>query len=241
MIVKELGAIVLGLTLLVMDPAAAQGRHGGVRPGGVKPDGMGLRGFGHGGSGRQTLPPKSFGPSRRGFKPHHGPRGPGFAPWLQDEASSTARGAGLIWGFAPGRASDSGEGIGASPALAAPPVHPKIIDIVPVDIKPGSFPNRIGWGSGEAVPVAILSTRMFDAGTVDPATVTMDGPAARLKGQLTGRTALEDVNGDGLMDFVVYLTTEALQISETDADVVVEGMTSGGTSFWGRDTVRVTR
>jgi hypothetical protein len=39
---------------------------------------------------------------------------------------------------------------------------------VPIDIKPGSFPNSINPQSKGVIPVAILTTDTFDATTVDP-------------------------------------------------------------------------
>ena len=52
-------------------------------------------------------------------------------------------------------------------------------------------------------------------------------------------TSVEDVNGDGLLDLVVHVTTSALQFSETDEEAVLEGKTSNGTPIRGTDSVRV--
>ena len=44
--------------------------------------------------------------------------------------------------------------------------------VVPMDIKPGSYPNSINLKSNGVVLVAVLTTTVFDASTVvDPATV----------------------------------------------------------------------
>jgi hypothetical protein len=110
---------------------------------------------------------------------------------------------------------------------------------VSIDIKPGSFPNSINLGSGGTVPVAIFSTTTFDARTVDPTTVTLASAPVALKGKGTLMTSFEDVNGDGLLDLVIHVSTSALQLSETDTEAVLEGKTSGGTPIRGQDTVRV--
>ena len=110
---------------------------------------------------------------------------------------------------------------------------------VAIDIKPGSFPNSINLGSGGTVPVAIFSTTTFDARTVDPTTVTLAGAQVALKGKGTLMTSVEDVDGDGLLDLVVHVQTEALQLSDTDTEAVLDGKTSDGTAIRGTDSVRV--
>ena len=95
------------------------------------------------------------------------------------------------------------------------------------------------------MPVAIFSTPTFDAMTVDPTTVTLASAPVKLKGQGTPIASFEDVIpplaacGDGLLNLVVHVSTEALQLSETDTEAVLEGKTSDGTRIRGVDTVRV--
>lgn len=110
---------------------------------------------------------------------------------------------------------------------------------VGIDIKPGSFPNSINLGSGGTVPVAILSTSTFDARTVDPLTVTLASAPVALRGKGTPTASAQDVNADGLLDLVVHVSTEALQLSETDTEAVLEGSTFNGIRIRGVDTVRV--
>ena len=102
---------------------------------------------------------------------------------------------------------------------------PPPIITVAIDIKPGSFPNSINLGSGGTVPVAIFSTSTFDARTVDPTTVTLAGAQVALKGKGTLMSSVKDVDGDGLLDLVVHVQTEALQLSDTDTEAVLEGKT----------------
>jgi Tol biopolymer transport system component len=111
--------------------------------------------------------------------------------------------------------------------------------IVSIDIKPGSFPNSINRGSGGTVPVAILSTTTFDARTVDPTTVTLASAPVALKGKGTLMSSVEDVDGDGLLDLVIHVQTEALQLSETDTEAVLEGKTFNGAPIRGTDSIRV--
>jgi hypothetical protein len=110
---------------------------------------------------------------------------------------------------------------------------------VTIDIKPGSFPNSINLGSQGSVPVAILGSATFDASQVDPLTVTLADAQVKLKGKGTPMASLEDVNGDGFLDMVVHVSTEALQINANDTDAIVGGSTVEGTPFRGKDSIRV--
>ena len=130
------------------------------------------------------------------------------------------------------------DGISAHPSNCAdlfvsPPVS------VLIDIKPGSFPNSINLGSNGTVAVAILSTSSFDATTIDPQTITLASAPVQLKGKGTPMSSVEDVNGDGLPDLVVHVSTSALQLSQADTQADLEGATFGGLQVKGSDTVRV--
>lgn len=110
---------------------------------------------------------------------------------------------------------------------------------VEIDIKPGSFPNSINLGSMGSVPVAILSSATFDANRVDPMRVTLASGGVGLKGNGTPMAALQDVNSDGLLDLVVHVSTDALELSETDTEAILEGQTFDGASIRGKDSVRI--
>ena len=110
---------------------------------------------------------------------------------------------------------------------------------VDIDIKPGSFPNSINLGAGGSVPVAILSSAVFDATTVDPITVTLANANVKLRGKGTPQASLEDVDGDGFEDLVVHVETEALELSEEDTAAVLVATTTDGILLRGVDTVRV--
>jgi len=110
---------------------------------------------------------------------------------------------------------------------------------VAIDIKPGSFPNSINLGSGGTVPVAIVSTATFDATTVDPTTVTLASAPVKLTGKGTPMASFQDINEDGFNDLVVHVSTQTLQLSETDTQAVLEGQTFSGEHIRGTDTIRV--
>ena len=97
---------------------------------------------------------------------------------------------------------------------------------VAVDIKPGEYPNAINIvESRGTTPVAILSTTAFDASVVDPTTITVAGSPVKLKQNGRPMSSLKDVNSDGLLDLVVHVWTEALQLTNTATEAMVEGKT----------------
>jgi len=111
--------------------------------------------------------------------------------------------------------------------------------IVPIDIKPGSSVNSINLGSNGVVPVAIISTPKFDARQVDPASVRLAGAKVKLKGKGSYMASFQDVNGDGRLDLVVQVTTEALEVTAGDTSADLQGMTFDGQRIVGSDLIRV--
>jgi hypothetical protein len=105
--------------------------------------------------------------------------------------------------------------------------------VVGIDIKPGSYPNSINLGSNGVVPVAILSSPTFDASTVDPLTVTLSSSPIVLRGNGTPSASLQDVNGDGLADLVVQVSTEALQLTTSSTSAELKGLRYGGVAIAG--------
>ena len=113
------------------------------------------------------------------------------------------------------------------------------IDVTPqkipvgIDIKPGSDPNSINLGSNGVVPVAILSSAEFDATTVDPGTVELAGAGVAVKGKGDKlHASVEDVNGDGLNDLSLKISTQNfVPESFQNGSAILTGVTFGGDSI----------
>jgi hypothetical protein len=103
-----------------------------------------------------------------------------------------------------------------------------------IDIKPGSDPNSINLGSNGVLPVAVITTPSFDAGTIDPETVKLEGVAP-------AKWALADVDADGDADLILHFDTPqlagVLSVGDTEATLTAE--TTGGTGFQASDSVRI--
>ncbi|MFX0201653.1 MAG: hypothetical protein ACFFCW_36530 [Candidatus Hodarchaeota archaeon] len=104
---------------------------------------------------------------------------------------------------------------------------------VAIDIKPGSFPNSINLDSKGVIPVAILGTEDFDASTVEPETVGF-GPLDALP----VHWALEDVDGDGYIDWILQFKNQETGIQPGDTEATLTGKTVDGQDIIGSDSVR---
>lgn len=118
---------------------------------------------------------------------------------------------------------------------------------VGIDIKPGSDRNPVNLRSRGRIPVAILTTDGFDAGDVDPSTVTLgndDGNDTPVAGRRNGLMAsLEDVDDDGDLDLVMHFDTQALvangDLDANTTELILNGVTTGGEVIHGSDTATI--
>jgi outer membrane protein assembly factor BamB len=92
--------------------------------------------------------------------------------------------------------------------------------VVTIDIKPGN------------VPVAILSSAIFDATTVDQNTVEFAVAHPLPIGGIP-----EDVDGDGLLDIVLYFETADLNLPPDDTEACLTGKTFSGQEFIGCESI----
>jgi hypothetical protein len=85
--------------------------------------------------------------------------------------------------------------------------------------------------------VAIFSTTVFDATTIDPLTISLASAAVRLKGKGTPQVNSGDINGDGVDDLVIHIDTSALELSPDSEEAVLTGLTYDGQPIRGTDSV----
>jgi hypothetical protein len=107
---------------------------------------------------------------------------------------------------------------------------------VAIDIKPGSDPNCFNSDGHGVIPVAILGSADFDASTIDPFSVALDGAAVRVKGKSGNAGSLEDVNGDGFLDLVVQIIDDSVY-AFGDTSATLTGELIDGTPIQGTDTI----
>lgn len=105
---------------------------------------------------------------------------------------------------------------------------------VMIDIRPTTFPNSINPRSKGKIAVAILSTRSFDAATVDPTTIRFG---------VTGieaapvHSAMEDVDGDGHIDMILHFITQDTGITCGNVSASLTGAIVSGVMIAGSDSI----
>ncbi len=105
---------------------------------------------------------------------------------------------------------------------------------VNIDIRPHSRRNRVALRKN-SIPVAILSSDLFDAQTVDPETVLF-GPDGATK--RCSFFPLRDVNRDGKLDLVLRFRIRDTGIQCGDTEATLTGETFDGQKFWGSDSIK---
>ncbi len=117
------------------------------------------------------------------------------------------------------------------------------IFIIFIDLLPGIFPNRLDLSSTDPIPVAVLTTRDFDAATVDVRTLRLAGtppdPVFPPDPTAPVRSALQDVDGDGDVDLLTYFDPRGTSIGCRSRAAVLTGRDRTGEPLEGRDSVMV--
>jgi hypothetical protein len=114
--------------------------------------------------------------------------------------------------------------------------------VVPIDIKPGGFPNSVNClNEHGVVPVAILTTEDFDATTVDHTTVTFEEAGETHVNKKSGepRRHEEDVDGDGDTDLVFHFRLGDTDLTCDSTEGTLIGETFDGDAIEGSDAIRM--
>lgn len=113
--------------------------------------------------------------------------------------------------------------------------------LVQIDIKPDGIPNSINRRSAGRIPVAILSSPIFDApGTVDFLSLTFGRTGTETSLAFCNNHG-EDVNGDTLLDLVCHFNTAQTGFQSNDTQGVLKGKTIHNVPISGTDSVRIVK
>ncbi len=118
--------------------------------------------------------------------------------------------------------------------------------LVSIDIKPGSYPNRISLASQGMVAVAVLTTPVFDARRFTPEMAHLSDANMAMtqgcSGALAVRWILDDENGDGYPDLVFFFRIPELNLSPSSTAATLMAHGSYGATLlhiMGTDSVQV--
>lgn len=107
-----------------------------------------------------------------------------------------------------------------------------------MDIKTDSDKICLKTDSTYGLIIAIISSDIFDATTVNPETVLFAGAHVRKVGKNGKYLCREsDTNNDGFVDLVCHIDSTQMVIKEGDLSVVVQAVTFDGITIIGEETV----
>jgi hypothetical protein len=106
-----------------------------------------------------------------------------------------------------------------------------------IDVLPGKPTNPISLSSSGKVPVAILSTALFDASRVVRASPTFGRTGD--EASLYKCSGLQDVNGDSRLDLVCHFFVRKTEFLSTDTLGKLKASLTNGIKIEGSDPVRI--
>jgi hypothetical protein len=111
---------------------------------------------------------------------------------------------------------------------------------VSIDLRPGCKENTINLGSSGVIPVAIMSSKYFDALTIKEDSIRLSGTAVKLAGKSSNYLCQRrDVNKDGLLDLVCDVEIKNFLLQEGTDMVELTGETTSGTKIIGTDYLKI--
>jgi hypothetical protein len=105
-----------------------------------------------------------------------------------------------------------------------------------IDIKPDSYNNPVNLRSNGVIPVAILTTAVFDATQVDASTIAFGPGGASIAHK---KPHVEDVDDDGDMDLLVHFWTQETGLSSMDTEACLSAELLDGTPVQACDSINI--
>lgn len=105
---------------------------------------------------------------------------------------------------------------------------------ITIDVKPGDQPTTLEPKREGMVPVAILTTKEFDATRVDPGTVRAGATGTEAA---VFRSAVEDVDADRDTDMMLLFRVQQMGLECSGKSITLKGRTQDGEEIEGSEAV----
>ena len=107
---------------------------------------------------------------------------------------------------------------------------------ITIDVAPGDSPTVIEAGRGGLLPVAILSTAMFDATTIDSSSIRFGPTGTEAE---PARTVVEDVDRDDRVDMMSLIRVADLPLPCGEVEMRLRAETGTGDRVEGTERVTI--
>ncbi len=108
-----------------------------------------------------------------------------------------------------------------------------------IDIKPGGDVNAINLKSKGVLSVAIFGDDDLDVSEIDLATLELAGAGPAGRGNSGKIGVFKDINGDSILDLLLYFDMEDMFIDEDATELTLLGMLNDGMELVGSDSIRI--
>lgn len=105
---------------------------------------------------------------------------------------------------------------------------------VTIDVKPGDNPTTLEPKREGMVPIAILSSKEFDAAQIDPSTIRAGATGTESS---IFKSMMEDVDNDKDVDMLLLFPVRQLALTCAAKSITVKGKTEKGQDFEGSEPV----
>ena len=111
------------------------------------------------------------------------------------------------------------------------------VQLVGIDVKPGSDPNCFNINNHGVIPVAILGSNDFYVNDINPLSLAFGGLAVRVRGKKGPLCSVEYANDDAYHDLVCQFEDDAENWATGTEEATLTGNLYDGSAFEGTDSI----